>query len=325
MSTPLPVRSGCSGWTFFFGMSKVPYRKPPLSYEEQLDRLADRGLILTDREKARHLLEQISYYRLSGYWYPLLDLPKHEHRFRAGSTFEQAFQLYCFDRRLRMLMLNEIEKIEIAIRAKLIYVLWHEYNAYWFLDPSLFKNSEEWGDTLDKLRKEYSRSDEVFIRAFNEKYSDEFPPSCMILEVSSFGNLSRLFANLKPGRVKRDIANHFGLDDKTFVNWLHFLVYIRNLCAHHSRLWNRSFRIKPKMPIGKHIDFLKTIFDSPQISNNISSRTYILASIVWHFLRIVNPATDFKSKLVELFDHYPQVDIMAMGFPSNWQELQHWR
>lgn len=296
-----------------------------MSYDDQLDRLAGRGLIIEDREKARHLLEQISYYRLSGYWYPLLDDPKHEHRFRAGASFEYAFQIYCFDRRLRMLILGEIEKVEIAIRAKLIYSLWHAYDAYWFLNPLLFRQKKNWETTIDKLRSEYQRSDEVFIRSFNERYTNELPPSCMILEVSSFGNLSQLYANLKPGRTKRSIADHFGLDDSTFVSWLHFLVYIRNLCAHHSRLWNRQFRIQPRIPHGRQADLIANLHESLKSNTQISNKVYTLVSILWHFLSIINPASSFKKKLMQLLEEYPQIDVETMGFPPDWFSLRHWR
>jgi abortive infection bacteriophage resistance protein len=98
-------------------MPKVPYTKPALSYADQLQLLKDRGLSIGNDAKALHLLETISYYRLSGYLYPMLDNPKSPHIFKPGSTFKNGFKLYCFDRELRKLILSELEKIEIAVRA----------------------------------------------------------------------------------------------------------------------------------------------------------------------------------------------------------------
>ena len=103
-------------------MDKTLYSKNFLSYHQQLDQLIDRGLVVENEEKALHLLEHISYYRLSGYWYPLLE-NKQEHIFKEESTFQTAFNLYCFDRKLRQLVLSEIEKIEVAIRSKITYIM----------------------------------------------------------------------------------------------------------------------------------------------------------------------------------------------------------
>ena len=138
MSTPLPVRSGRSGWTlYFYHMPKVPYNEPALDYSGQLKRLKHRGLIIENEAKALHLLENISYFRLSGYWYPMLAHPKSEKTFKPGSSFNQAFGLYCFDRELRKAISGELEKIEIAIRAKMIYTLSHAFGPFWFHNREL--------------------------------------------------------------------------------------------------------------------------------------------------------------------------------------------
>lgn len=191
-------------------MNRVPYTKPALTYAEQLQQLKDRGLIIENEPKALHLLEMISYYRLSGYWYPLL-ADKQNHIFKTNAKFETAFSIYKFDRELRLLILRELEKIEVAIRAKMIYVLSHSRNPFWYLNSSNFTNPVKHADTLSKTGNEYTRSDEEFIQSFSRKYSDAMPPSWMMLEVSSFGSLSNLYSLLVPGNDKRAIANYFGL------------------------------------------------------------------------------------------------------------------
>lgn len=181
-------------------MSKVAYRKPALTYQEQLDQLKSRGLLVQDDAKAMHLLAQVSYYRLSGYWYPLLS-DKTTHQFKPGSTFETAFRLYCFDRELRKLVLAELEKIEVAVRAQMIYVLSHTFGPFWFADQTLFANGATHAKTMASLTTEYNRSDEQFVKAYKQKYVDPFPPSWMLLEIASFGSLSMLYKNLesRPG------------------------------------------------------------------------------------------------------------------------------
>jgi len=297
-------------------MSKVPYRKPALTYQDQLNRLKERGLIVHDDVKALHLLAQVSYYRLSGYWYPLLD-DKQTHRFKLGATFETGFRLYCFDRELRKLVLAELEKIEVAIRAHMIYVLSHRFGPFWFTDTSLFTNGTGYAKMINSLTTDYDRSDEQFIKAYKQKYVDPLPPSWMLLEITSFGSLSMLYKNLNAAHEKRQIANFFGLDDQTFGSWLHCIVYLRNVCAHHSRLWNRVMSIQPRIPKNPRKPWLI----NPLVSNN---RTYFALSMILFLLSTVNPNHRFLQKLSALFHNYPEVDKNAMGFEAGWDNEPLW-
>lgn len=105
-------------------MNKVPYTKPALSYAEQLQQAKSRGLSITDEKEFLRLLELKSYYRLSGYWYPLL-ADKQIHLFKPDASFDMAWQMYQFDRELRQLVINEMEKVEITVSAKMVYILAH--------------------------------------------------------------------------------------------------------------------------------------------------------------------------------------------------------
>lgn len=297
-------------------MPNASYRKPALTYRDQLDRLKSRGLAVQDDAKAIHLLAQVSYYRLSGYWYPLLS-DKHTHQFKPGATFETVFRLYCFDRELRKLALAELEKIEVAVRAHMIYILSHQFGPFWFTDPALFASQTIYERTLTSLASEYGRSDEEFIRAFRQNYTDPLPPSWILLEIASFGSLSMLFKNLIAGQAKRQIANQFGLDENTFASWLHSIVYLRNVCAHHSRLWNRTMSIQPRIPRKPHKPWLM----GQQIANN---RTYFALSMILFLLQTVNPKHCFLQKLDSLFTRYPEVDKAAVGFPANWTSEPLW-
>ena len=297
-------------------MSKAPYKKPVLTHAEQIDQLKSRGLIIEDESKAIHLLSVISYYRLSGYWYPLLENKK-EHIFKEGASFETAFNLYKFDRELRLMIIGELEKIEVAIRSQLIYNLSHEHGAFWFLDSSLFTNPLKHATTLSKIGSELRRGDEEFIAEFYKNYNNAVPPSWMTMEVTSFGSQSFLFQNLKPGKVKRSIAKHFGLSDKVFESWLHSIVYLRNVCAHHSRLWNRDLRIRPVIPRKPRKQWLK--------HNDIDNdKSYFVLSMILFFLNTINPNHTFDKRFRELLEKYPNVDVFAMGFHENWEEERLW-
>ncbi len=298
-------------------MSKAPYTKVPLTYAAQLQQLKDRGLIIDDEPKALHLLENISYYRLSGYWYPLLSDTK-SHLFKAGATFDEAFKLYCFDKELRKLVLSELEKIEVAVRAKMIYVLSHAHGPFWYQDASLFNDPLTHASSLVKIGGDFKRSDEEFIVEFKKKYTSPLPPSWMIMEITSFGSLSVLYKHLKPGKEKREIANYFGLSDSVFESWLHSIVYIRNVCAHHSRLWNRDLRIQPTFPRKPSNAWLSGSWGR-------GNRVYAILCIIQYLLQTVNPNTSFKNKINVLLGAYPNVDITAMGFAKLWQKEVLWQ
>ncbi|EOR96154.1 Abortive infection bacteriophage resistance protein [Arcticibacter svalbardensis MN12-7] len=307
-------------------MSRIPYHKPALSYQVQLQQLKDRGLKIEDDSKALFLLENISYYRLSGYWYPMIQAPKSTHLFKKDASFDLAFQLYCFDRELRKLVGAELEKIEVAIRAKMIYLLSHEYGPNWLNNTGIFKNSVSLNQTIIKLKKDFERSDEQFIKSFKENYNDPLPPSWMILEISSFGTLSSLYKNLKPNRKKREISKYFGLDDSTFESWLHTIVYVRNVCAHHSRLWNRSMRITPSLPITPTNSWLSVVdIEINGTTKPINNKTYFVLSMIIYLLNTVSPNNKFKQRLFNLLDRYSVVDLSAMGFSGSWQTEIIWK
>lgn len=298
-------------------MAKIPYTKAFLSYPDQITLLKSRGLNFADEGKALHLLENIGYYRLSGYWYPLL-ADKQNHIFKPTAEFEAAFNLYKFDRELRKLVITELEKIEVAVRSKMVHVLSMAYDPFWIEDTTLFNNPVKYNTIITKVNEEFSRSDEEFIASFRAKYSNPLPPAFMTLGISSFGTLSLLYSNLKPGLEKREIAGYFGLPDTVFSSWLHSIVYIRNVCAHHARLWNRLMSIQPLFPRNPR----KTWLHDTRIDNK---RTYYLLSMVIYLLNTVNPKHTFKRKLENLFLKYPNVDKGAMGFPAHWEAEPLWQ
>ena len=295
---------------------KIPYSKQLISFTDQITLLKQIGLILGDELRALHLLQNISYYRLSGYWYPLL-ADKQRHIFKPGSTFEAAYNIYKFDSELRKLIIAELEKIEVAVRTQTAYILSTQYHAHWFEDSSLFSNPVRHTKVLAKIEEEYNRSDEEFITAFKAKYSDHFPPSWMTMEIASFGTLSILYGNLQPGRAKRSIAAYFGLPDTVFASWLHCIVYVRNICAHHSRLWNRILSIRPLMPRSPRNTFIALPASGTQ-------QTYFVLSMIIYLLNTVNPNHSFISRFKELLNRYPSIDVRAMGFPINWENEKLW-
>lgn len=297
---------------------KFNFNKKALTLTEQLQKLQQRGLIINDYHKAIFLLEHISYYRLSGYWYPLLE-DKEKHIFKLKSSFETAFSLYCFDKELRKLLVNEIEKIEISIRSKIAYTMSHTYGSFWYEDSNLFKDIDTHNSSLQKIKEVFEKSEEEFIRSFKKKYHNALPPSWMLVEIIPFGTISKLYQNLKSNKEKKNIANSFGLNEKVFSNWLHVMVYLRNICAHHSRLWNKVHTITAKnlkSPANAWINHI----------NVQTNKTYYIICIIKYFLDTVNPNSSFKERLTHLLKKYPMVDIYgAIGFTKKWEDEQLWK
>ncbi len=300
-------------------LKRTVYTKPPLSYEDQLNKLIERGLIVENPEKAIHLLSTLSYYRLSGYLYPMLEDPKDNHNFKPGSKFDNAFKLYCFDRELKKLLVNEIEKMEISFRAKITYELSHKYDAFWYTYERLFRNPEKHRKSLENTQHMVLESTEDFVINFKQKYVKTYLPSWMALEVVTFSHLSILFSNLIDSSAKSKIAEFYGLTTPILENWLIILTYTRNICAHHSRFWNRKLSHKmskfKKQPIGNWV----LMQDVPRNSS------YAYICIVKYLADRVNPNNSFTNNLKNLFEKYPNVDIYkGMSFPENWKDQPLW-
>ena len=106
--------------------------------------------------------------------------------------------------------------------------------------------------------------------------------------------------------------------DQSHCPWMHSIVYIRNVCAHHSRLWNRVMSIQPIKPINTR----KTWLANSAVANN---KTYFILSMVLYLLQTINPKNSFSRRFQNLLAKYPNVDSRAMGFPSNWKDEIIWK
>ncbi|MBL7897684.1 MAG: Abi family protein, partial [Crocinitomicaceae bacterium] len=214
------------------------YSKDAFTITQHIQQLKQRGLIIENEDTAIQYLSHVSYYRLAGYWWPMQS-DKTTHTFKSNSRFEDVISLYNFDRELRILLFDVIEKIEISLRTKLIYHLSHEFDAWWFQKTELFIDTQALVQTLASLQEEIDRSKDIFIKEHKKKYKEDlrFPPSWKTLELTSFGTLSKLYGNLRNDITSKDtIAKELGAVNHTYLpSWLQSIAQIRNYCAHHSR------------------------------------------------------------------------------------------
>lgn len=317
---------------------KVPYDKRPLSIQTQIERLKGRGLIIDDEKLAVDYLSNISYYRLRAYTYPFQDNtnPENDHKFiRSDIHFKDIIDLYCFDRRLRSLIFNAIEKIEVALRARITQRYCESCDdSHWYEDESLFKdttyldiNGEEefcYNKLLDDVIHEVDRSNEDFIGHYKAKYAKPVnPPAWMTLEVVSFGTLSRLYELLKKNDDKIAIAKSLGLNKIDILeNWMHALSNLRNCCAHHGRIWNRRFVVSILLPTYTDRLFL----DRETISKTKRNKLFPYLCCIKYILDIISPNNSFHQNLKALIaDGGRLLSLREMGFPDNWNYLGVWK
>jgi abortive infection bacteriophage resistance protein len=301
------------------------FEKPPLSIDAQLERLNSRGIVIQDRDAACHYLSYISYYRFCGYAIEFEgELINGEKRYRTGTTFEQILDCYVFDRKLRLLVIDAIERVEIGIRTVMINELALKYNdAHWYLNKNLFLPKFRHDDLIHSIKKEtqYKAQDgsvqdkkrERFIKHYYDKYqTPELPAIWMVAEVLPLGSWSMIFANLVARENQKIICKHFGINYVVMESWLHTLTYLRNLCAHHSKLWNRNFTLKPLVAN----DYRK------QLEKN--SRFSAQAAILKIFLEVISPGSEWSKHLRDLTKQHPQIDVKKMGFKEGWENDSFW-
>jgi len=296
------------------------YTKIPLSIPDQISRLKSRGLIFNNEPKAAHYLSNISYYRLRAYTYPFQDNNDPNHSFIQEVSFEEIIELYVFDRRLRIIVFNAIEKIEVALRTKIVYEFSLVHGSHWFEDSNMYRNPHFFNKNINSLYEEIDRSTETFIAHYKTTYSTPaYPPAWMSLEVASLGLLSKLFLNLKKNAEKKKVAKEFGLGKPEILeSWMHSFANLRNICAHHSRLWNRRFTIQPVIPNNTTYPFIRN-------KNIHSNKLYAQLCCVNYVSRIISPQNSFVSELKALLKTCHLVDLKEMGFPTDWETENIWK
>jgi abortive infection bacteriophage resistance protein len=294
------------------------YTKQPLTFEQQADLLISRGL-QADRDFLISHLKSVYYYRLNSYLYPFRMRDK---KFKPGTTFEIVWRRYTFDRRLRVLLMDAIERVEIAVRTQVGYHFSHAKGPFGYTDGvNLLKLSqEEHEELLARLIEETDRSKEILVELFKKKHGDVHThlPLWIALEIMSFGILLTFFRGVEPG-IKQKIAIEFGIPDKVLWSWLRSLNAIRNICAHHSRLWNRELGYKPLLPNErKYPEWYVPV----EIKNN---RVFGILTILKYLLDKIAPQSKWSSRLISLLNEYGEIPLKSMGFPTSWTANPIWK
>ena len=273
-----------------------------------------------DGAKAEHYLRHVSYYRLRAYWLPFEVPPAVEgdHSFRPGTTFDDVLALYVFDRHLRLLVMDAIERVEVSLRGNWALHLALKYGPHGYVARALYRDMAHYQRACNTLAEEVRRSKDAFIEHYRSKYGNpEHPPVWMAAEVMSLGLLSKWYGNLKARADRQAIARAYGLDETIMVSVAHHLAYVRNICAHHGRLWNKQFTVTMKLP------------ESPgnlalALTPTSNRRLYNTLAMLGYLVGIVAPGSGWKAELVRLMANDLPLTPGAMGFPGEWARQPFW-
>lgn len=312
------------------------YNKPYLTVAAQLDLLKSRGMLVPDEDKAAEYLKRIGYYRLSAYWHPMRkrtpDVGLVCDDFVDGTSFKDVTDLYTFDGRLRLIMLDALERLEVSLRTEVALCLGlHEPQAHRKLEyfgQSFSQTRRNGGATkhrewVQRLDKRALESKDQFAEHFRTKYPSEDMPVWIAVELLDFGPLSHLIA----GMTNRDLAgvgrDYGGIKPNYLKSWARSLAFTRNVCAHHSRLWNKPLVNQPKVGADLPAELLH-LNDDP----HSSKRVYSVACVAQYMLKFANPRTSWRKRFVDhilTFPNSERVSLRSAGFPQDWQHNNLWK
>lgn len=281
-----------------------------MTIDEQVENLKSIGLIVDDEAYAKKILNDISYFRLVKAY--SLNLKTKNGCYNKQTTFKEIVDLYLFNANLRQNIFPEIEKVEINVRCRLANFFAEQYGVLGYLQAENFANENYHAEFLKDINEEIGRNSKApFVRNFRENYEGGYLPIYALVEVFSFGTLSKFYKNML-NKDKKAIAKTFGVGYTYFESWLESISYVRNICAHYGRIYNAKLS---KTPI------LYKEYTQAGIGNN---RIYGVLLCLKHLLKNDTHWNLFVDNIELLFDKYGCVQISTMGFPENWKELlQH--
>nr|WP_254215077.1 Abi family protein [Burkholderia multivorans] len=321
-------------------MPEAPPHSPlklHLSYQGQLDLLKGRNLVVEDDAAALATLQRLGYYRLVGYWFPLrVPVPERKPQrfdeFQKGATFELAVGLYEFDRGLRLLVLDAIERIEVAVRVDIAHLLGrryrraHEHSSALdakFCEADVISGRSQHDDWLAKYAEAVKkREKEDFVAHHLARYGGKMP-IWVATEIWDFGLLSKFYAGMKYGD-QRTIARRYGVDGPVLESWLRALNFTRNVSAHHSRLWNRNSPHSAKLPETQPHQHLHHLKDD----DFARRRTYGALCLMRMMLRAIDRDSDWPERVKQHCATFPASELVSLrdgGFPAGWQEMGLWQ
>ena len=311
------------------------YDKPPLTLDQLVERLQGRGLVIPDQDRATRYLRHLGYYRLSPYTIPF-QVAGSDHQFRPDVQFDDVLDLYVFDRALRLLILDAVERVEVAIRSSLTDHMSLAYNdPHWYLDPAHFAVSRDHSRLLRTIEKTCNEQlertaehhgDNLVFRSALEHYLTTYgapalPPSWLMVETLTIGSLERVVRNLERRSDKTAIAKTIGTNAVLLESWLRTYVRVRNICAHHGRMWNVGIGVYPAIPTSKAISWLD---DKTALAGRRAKQLYPVLVSLQSVLDTISPRSTWAQRLSDLIAKHPHLPLRGIGMPADWRDDPFW-
>ena len=278
-----------------------------MNIDEQIENLKAVGLKINNEDYARQILNDISYFRLIKAYG--LGLKKKNANFDGKVSFEQIVELYLFNANFRQLLFTMVERIEINLRCRIANHFSHTYGVLGYEDAANFNDTDYHKEFLDDIDDEIDRNSKApFVKNFRNNYSDGKIPFYALVELFSFGTLSKFYKNMKP-QDKKAVAQLYGIGYTYLESWVEHIAFVRNICAHYGRLYNVNLAKTPK---------LYKQYTEQGIS---SIRVFATLLCIKHLIPNDRHWTEFVDTIDLLFEKYPHVDKKLMGFPDNWADV----
>lgn len=289
------------------------FTKPALPPAALLAHLEAKGLVVADPVLAERALGRIGYYRLLIYMRPL-QLPALPRRFKPGTTFEQILALYDLDRELRLLCLDAIERIEVALRAAIVNEVGVQRGPHFHVDPAQFQGNRR----FQGIRQILADAKHLSITHYRSKYAiPPEPPIWCVTEALTFGEVSHLFGALH-GSNQSLVARGFGFHERVLTSWFKALTTLRNVCAHHNRLWNAKHVVN--QPLRPRRD--RTV--AAELGR--PDTCYARLVVAYALLKAVDAAAPaWRDRLAALLGRQQPSPLAPMGFPADWLARPLWR
>jgi abortive infection bacteriophage resistance protein len=313
------------------------YRKPYLTIPQQIALLQRRGMTIADEDRAAEYLQRIGYYRLSAYWHPMRQRTGQngeivEDNFVPGTTFAEATDLYAFDSKLRLLTLDALERMEVSLRTETALTLGRRggksYRETRNFGRHFTKPQKTGGPTrhrlwLQRFDKRFNESKDAFVEHFRQKYPGDDMPIWIAVELLDFGPLSHLISGMTFADLQTMGKNYGDIRPRQLQSWARSMAFVRNVCAHHARLWNKPLVNAPALGATDTPDMLQHLQKAP----GGNQRFYAMACVLRFLLMTVNPRTTWRDRFIshiQAFPKSPRLSLSAAGFPDNWTEERLW-
>lgn len=296
---------------------------------EQMAILKNKGMVFNDEQVATSFLARVSYFRLKYYWTDMIDITTGH--FVCDSNFDTIIERYEFDKRLRNILFGAIEVLEVGLRTKFITTLSLATNTgLWYLDGSHFDNQQFHTNLVLDMKYEFDRNTDPFVRQYISNHPNwdkstldgDNPDAWMIFETATFGTLSKMYKNLRnQSPLKSRIANEFGLySARDLSSWLEAISVMRNVIAHHSRMWYKIFSKKPTN-IRNHRD----AWMQADMTEHQRKRAFGVISCLLYLCNAIKPNNTIKQEIKDLFAANPNIPVFMIGFTNGWDNTPLWR